>query len=136
MTIHHHRIAELPPPASPFTHVVSDGDFLHLSGIVAADLPAGPAVLGDIHEEARAVLEVISRALRVHGSSMARIVRVQVHLSDLSLLPAFDRVYASYFPPGAYPARTAVGGVQLFGGSLVEVTCTARAGAAGEPWRC
>jgi enamine deaminase RidA (YjgF/YER057c/UK114 family) len=125
MSIEYHDSRVLLPPPSPYCVLVKRGGLLHLSGVVAADIPDAEAVQGDIAGETRVVLDAIAAILAEHGSGMGSLVRVQVHLAQLADLPVFDRIYAGYLPPGRHPARTAVGGVQLHAGARVEVTCTA-----------
>jgi enamine deaminase RidA (YjgF/YER057c/UK114 family) len=57
---------------------------------------------------------------------MERIVRVEVHLTDISRMPEFDRVYCRFFPSGALPARTCTQSGGLAGGSNLEITVMAR----------
>jgi 2-iminobutanoate/2-iminopropanoate deaminase len=112
--------------ASPFSHVVIDGAYAFLSGIVASDLPGGAAAHGDIAREAEIVMTAIRGALAEVGLDMERIVRVEAHLTDIGRMPELDRVYARFFPSGALPARTCTQSGGLAGGSNVEITVTAR----------
>lgn len=121
-----HDAPNLPKPASPFRHVVADDRYLFLSGLVAADLPDGAALAGDTEVEARAVLGAIRDILAHDGLSTAALVRVEVHLTDLDAMPAFDAVYAAFFLPETTPARTCVEVSRLYGGCTVEITATAR----------
>ena len=93
---------------------------------MAADFPAGQAVLGDAYEETRAVITAIKDMLEELGLSMDRIVRTDVHLASIVHFDEMDRAYRQFFEPGRYPARTTVESPNMFGGSLVEVTCMAR----------
>ena len=56
------------------------------------------------------------------GATMADVVKVTAHLSDISLFERYNRVYASYFPDPK-PARTTVGSQLL--GILVEIDAIA-----------
>lgn len=112
--------------ASPFSHVVIDGSYAFLSGIVASDLPGGAAAHGDIAREAEIVMTAIRGALAEIGLGMEHIVRVEVHLIDIGRMPEFDRVYARFFSSAALPARTCTQSGGLAGGSNLEITVTAR----------
>ena len=103
-----------------------DDRYAFLSGLVAADFPAGRAVLGDVGAETRAVLDTIREILDELNLEPARIVRVDVHLSDLDDFDAMDAAYREYFEEGCYPARTTTESARLFGGSRVEITCLVR----------
>jgi len=115
------------PPASPFSQVVSDDRYLFLSGVVAADIPGGRALVGDIRAETRLVLTTIGDLLRRHGAALDDVLRVDVHLADLSEIQAMDEVYRVFFGR-CPPARTCTGATGLFGGCRVEVTVMARRG--------
>ena len=102
--------------ASPYSHVVIDGSYAFLSGIVASDVPGGAAAQGDLAREAEIVMTAIRGALAQIGLGMERIVRVEVHLTDIGRMPELDRVYARFFPRGALPARTCTQSGGLAGG--------------------
>lgn len=93
---------------------------------MAADIPLGIEVLGDTAAETRAVLATIGKILDELELSSDRIVKVDVHLSDLGDFGAMDEAYREFFASGRYPARTTVESRRLFGGSKVEISCQVR----------
>ena len=111
---------------APFSNMVLDDDYVFLSGLVAADVEAGLAVLGDIRAETGMVMATIKFLLGEVGLDMSDIVRCDVHLTDLADMDAMNEVYGGFFKAGFYPARTTTQSGALFGGSRVEVTCMAR----------
>lgn len=116
----------MPTSKAPFSQVVIDDRYAFLSGLVAADFPAGHKALGDVGAETRAVLTAIRDILAEIDLGMDRIVRVDVHLADLDDFDAMDDTYREFFETGTEPARTTTESKRLFGGSLVEITCQAR----------
>ena len=52
-------------------------------------------------------------------------VKCTVFLADMAEWPAFNEVYATYFPSGRFPARSALGATGLALGARVEVECLA-----------
>lgn len=116
----------LPTPAFPGSHLVVDDAYVFVSGLTAADLPGGDAVIGDVREETRWVLRELGRLLGMAGCTLSDAVRVDVHLTDLDDIAAMDAVYAAAFPAGRYPTRTCTESPRLFGGSRVEITLMAR----------
>ena len=106
--------------------MVLDDQYAFLSGLVAADFPAGLEVLGDVAAETRAVLGVIGEILDELTLSRERMVKVEVHLADLDDFDAMDAAYREFFADGAYPARTTTESKRLFGDSNVELTCQVR----------
>lgn len=116
----------VPESDAPFSQVVIDDHYAHLAGLVAADFPAGAAVLGDVSAETRAVMHAIKSILHEIGIDMHHIVRADVHLADLNDFETMDAAYREFFEHGQYPARTTTQSVALFGGSKVEITCQAK----------
>lgn len=123
--ISHLNDPDLPAPASPFCHVVTDGRYAFLAGRVAADIAEGRDAAGDIAAETDLVLRSIHETLARLGLGMDRIVRVDVHLLDLGEIAAMDAVYRRFFAGDAYPARTCTQAGALFGGCRIEITCIA-----------
>ncbi len=71
------------------------------------------------------MLENIKAILAAGGATMADVVKVSAHLSDLSLFERYNKVYATYFPDPK-PARITVGSQLL--GILVEIDAIAYVG--------
>ncbi len=124
--IAYHNISFLDSPASPCSHVAATDDLICVSGLTAADSAEGRKAKGKIAGEARVVMDQLSAVLRARGSSMAEVIRVDIHLIALKDLKVVDRIYARYFAPGRFPARTCVEVRRLYGGSRIEVTAMAR----------
>jgi 2-iminobutanoate/2-iminopropanoate deaminase len=103
-----------------------DDQYAFLSGLVAADFPAGLEVLGDVAAETRAVLVTIGSILDELQLSKDRMVKVEVHLADLDDFDAMDAAYREFFNDNAQPARTTTESKRLFGDSKVEITCQVR----------
>lgn len=117
----------LPAPPFPGSHMVRDGSYVFVSGLVAADIVDGsdPAI-GDVAAETRLVLNTLRRMLESAGYAMERIVRADVHLADLEDIDTMNDVYRDFFRDGCYPARTCTESPRLFGGCRVEITVLAR----------
>ena len=116
----------LNPRTSPYSHVVLADRDCFIAGIVAADIPGGESVVGNVDEETDLVMRTIERILEDHDFRMRDLVRVDIHLLDLDEIHVMDRAYARYLNPDAMPARTTTQSDKLYGGSRVEITCMAR----------
>ena len=116
----------LNPCTSPYSHVVIDDPDCFIAGIVAADIPNGDAVIGDVEAETDLVMRTIRSILADHGMTVADLVRVDVHLRELDEIHLMDRAYGRYLDAGAMPARTTTQSDKLYGESRVEITCIAR----------
>jgi enamine deaminase RidA (YjgF/YER057c/UK114 family) len=119
-------IPELETGKGPFSNLVLDGTYAFVSGVVASDLKGGSAAHGDIGRETELVMTAIRDALAQVGIGMERILRVDVHMTDVRRMAELDEVYARFFPADALPARTCTQSDGLAGGSNVEITVMAR----------
>lgn len=116
----------LAPGTGPFSNVVLDGTYAFVSGVVASDVAGGAAAHGNVGRETEIVMSAIRDALGQANLGMDRIVRVDVHMTDVTRMAELDEVYVRYFPEGALPARTCTQSGGLAGGSNVEITVMAR----------
>lgn len=116
----------MPTPNFPGSHIVIDDHYVFISGLTVADLSNGHSARGNVKEETRLVMRALSRMLELEGGSVADIVRVDIHLTDLHAIQDMNSVYAEYFEPGRYPARTCTESSSLSGGSSIEITVMAK----------
>jgi len=108
-----------PPAKTPlFSGVVSYGSMVFIAGI-------GAHFEGDIKAHTKHVLDQIQEQLESVGSSMNKVLKVNVYLNDLKDYAGMNEVFLGRF--GAEPpVRTtiaAAGGIP--GNSLVEIDCIA-----------
>lgn len=110
----------------PFSSAVRVGRTLYLAGQIGTRVEGGAPVLvsGGLEAEARQTMDNIRDIVQRAGSSMDRIVKCTVMIADMSEWPAFNEIYATYFP-GPKPARSAFGAAGLALGARVEVECIA-----------
>jgi len=112
-------------PIGAYSQGIRAGDFIFVSGQGPLDPATGQLVLGTIEEQTARVLENIKIILAAAGATMADVVKVSAHLSDVALFERYNKIYATYFPDPK-PARTTVGS-QLMG-ILVEIDAIAYVG--------
>jgi 2-iminobutanoate/2-iminopropanoate deaminase len=104
---------------------VRGGAFVFVSGLTAVDPESGEPMRGTTANETRRILENLKLVLHAAGSSLERVVKVNVLLHSMLEAPNMNEVYARFFsePP---PART-VCGAPLPDGAKVMLECTALA---------
>ena len=112
-------------PGGPYSHGLRAGDFIFISGQVPRDPATGQIVGETIEEQTARVLENIKAILEAGSATLANVVKVSAHLSDLAHFDGYNKVYATYFPDPK-PARTTVGSQLL--GFLVEIDAIAYVG--------
>jgi len=109
----------------PHSPGVRAGDFLFLSGMVSIDPNTGERAMGTVASETRHILGNMRHMLESAGSSLDKVVKINVLLYDMLEFDNMNRVYREFFPVDP-PARTTCG-VQLAGGLKVEIECIALA---------
>ena len=101
-----------------FSSAVKHGNTLYIAG-------KGAHFEGDITAHTKHVLDELQKALEENGSSMEKVLKVNVYLHDLADYQAMNEAYRGRFGDNP-PVRTTVatyGGVP--GDSLVEIDCIA-----------
>jgi len=104
-----YRVATAPDPYAQFliSQAIRVGDLVFLSGQAAIDADGGLVGVGDFDAQAKQTFENLQRVLEAAGSSLDRIVKVTIYLTDMG---NFDKVMAlrkKYFSK-PYPADTIV----------------------------
>ena len=105
--------------------MVRGGPFLFFSGLCAVDAETGQRVHGTTATETRLILGNLQRMLEAAGSSMQKVVKVNVLLHSMLEAVPMNDVYMKFFPDPP-PART-VCGARLPDGCKVIIECTALA---------
>jgi 2-iminobutanoate/2-iminopropanoate deaminase len=103
--------------------VVRGGDFIFVSGLTAVDLQSGERMPGTTTSETRQILINLKQLLAAAGSSIEKVVKVNVLLHSMLEAPNMNDVYVRFFPDPP-PART-VCGARLPDGVKVIIECTA-----------
>jgi len=113
------------PPGGAYSQGWRAGDFLFVSGTGPID-PVNGGLVGDsVEQQTEQTIDNISAILEAGGASLRDVVKVAVHLSDISLFARYNTVYAQRFSQ-PYPARTTVGSdLGHTPGMLIEIDCIA-----------
>jgi 2-iminobutanoate/2-iminopropanoate deaminase len=113
------------PPQGAYSQGWRAGDFIFVTGSGPID-PATNALRGEtIEEQTDLTIDNVEAILAADGATLADVVKVTVHLSDPSLFPRYNAVYARRFSQ-PYPTRTTVGSdLGALPGMLIEIDCIA-----------
>jgi enamine deaminase RidA (YjgF/YER057c/UK114 family) len=106
-----------PEKPALFSPSVSYGNLLYLSGI-------GAHFEGDIKQHTEHVLNELKERLEEAGSSMEKVLKVNVYLADLKDYAGMNEVFMGKFGPEP-PVRTTIAAAGVPGKSLVEIDCIA-----------
>jgi 2-iminobutanoate/2-iminopropanoate deaminase len=106
---------------APYCHAARAGDFVFVTGQVAADPQTGEYVLGDIESETRRVMDNLVLVLEHAGLTLRDVVAARAFLTRFEDdYETFNRIYAEYMGDDL-PTRTTIGVTALAAGARVEV---------------
>ncbi|MDP9363491.1 MAG: RidA family protein [Chloroflexota bacterium] len=113
-----------PTAIGPYSQGIVANGFLYTAGQIPLDPATGTLVQGDVSAQTERVMRNLEAVLAEAGSSFDRVVKTTCFLMDMNDFPAFNAVYARFFPADP-PARSTVQVARLPAGALVEVECVA-----------
>ena len=113
------------PPSAPYSHVVSAGGLIYLSGVLAdGPGPADPAQRETWRDRPGSVIERLRERLEAAGSSLAQVVSVMVYLTSAADFATMNEAFRAYWPYDP-PTRTTVIASLVLPDALVEMTMIA-----------
>lgn len=124
-----------PRPLGNYSHAVAFGNLVVVSGIGPRDpktneVPglvldsSGNKLKYDIQSETRLTLKTIEKILLKAGSSLEKVMEIQVYLTNMGDFEAYNRVYSEFFTKHR-PARTTIGVASLPGKISIEMKALA-----------
>ncbi|MCF4150980.1 RidA family protein [Dethiosulfovibrio sp. F2B] len=115
-----------PAAIGPYSQGIETEQFVYTSGQLGMD-PATKAFPDTIEEQTKQALENVKAILEKAGSSMDKVVKTTVFLSDMNNFAAMNEVYKSFFT-GECPARSAFQVAKLPLNGMVEIEVVALKG--------
>ena len=119
------RTARAPEPVGPYSQAVMHAGLVYASGQIPLDPSTGKLIAGDIESETEQVFANLRAVLEAAGSSLERVLRATVYMTDLSLFPRMNGVYAAHMRGDPKPARATVQVAALPLGARVEIDAIA-----------
>ena len=113
-----------PAAIGPYLQAVAANGLIYTSGQLPINPETGAFPAG-IAEQTKQSLQNIKAILAEAGVGMDRIIKTTVFLSDMENFGAMNAVYATFFPEGDCPARSAVEVARLPKDALVEIEAIA-----------
>lgn len=113
-----------PAAIGPYSQAVVANGLIYTSGQLPINPETGAFPVG-IAEQTKQSLQNIKAILAEAGVGMDRIIKTTVFLSDMENFGAMNAVYATFFPEGDCPVRSAVEVARLPKDALVEIEAIA-----------
>jgi 2-iminobutanoate/2-iminopropanoate deaminase len=95
-----------PAAIGPYSQAVKVGNLVYTSGQIPMT-PEGELITGDIHDQARQVLVNLQNLLEASGSSLDKVIKTTIYLTNMDDFIAINTIYAEFFV-GRFPARSTV----------------------------
>ncbi|KAI0428859.1 endoribonuclease L-PSP [Xylaria sp. FL1042] len=110
------------PPAGPYSHAIKTPTAIYCSGSIPMD-SQGNLIQGSITEQTTQVFKNLKAVLTEAGSSLDKVVKVNIFLADMSSFAEMNEEYAKWLTHK--PARSCVAVKTLPKNVDVEIECIA-----------
>ena len=90
-----------PGAIGPYSQGIKIGDFVYTSGQIPLNPETG-VMAGSIEEQTAQSLENVKAILEAAGTSMDKVIKTTVFLSDMNDFVRMNEVYATYFTAVSY----------------------------------
>ncbi|KAL1975341.1 hypothetical protein VTN31DRAFT_3733 [Thermomyces dupontii] len=111
------------PPAGPYSHAIKANGLVFASGQIPCTADGQILTEGTIGEKTALVIQNVKAVLEAAGSSLDKVVKVTVFLTDMANFPAMNAEYEKHFTHK--PARSCVAVKELPKGVPVEIEVVA-----------
>lgn len=115
--------AKAPAAVGPYSQAVTIGNLIFTSGQLPIDPKSGELV-SEITAATRQSLDNVVAILEEAGTTLEKVVKVTVFVSDIKNFGAINEVYAQYFS-NHKPARSLVEVSNLPKGGVIEIEAIA-----------
>ena len=113
-----------PEALGPYSQAIEVDGYIFTSGQIPAD-PATGDLKADIKEATKQSMENIKAILEEAGSSLNKVIKTTIYLTNMKAFGDVNEVYGTYFTDHK-PARSCVEVLSLPKGSLIEIEAIAK----------
>ena len=113
-----------PEPIGPYSQATEINGLIFTSGQIAIDPSSGEVVSTNIEQQTRQVIKNLEAVLQSGNSSLEKVVKTTIFLSDMDNFVKVNNVYSEYFSHFK-PARSTVEVSCLPKNVLIEIDCIA-----------
>ena len=117
---------QAPKALGPYSQAIKAGGFIFCSGQIPIDPVANAVVATTIEDQTHQAITNLGNVLRAAGSSLAKVVKTTVFISDMNEFAALNGVYAEMFGE-TKPARSCVQVARLPKDVKLEIEAIAEA---------
>nr|WP_297350626.1 Rid family detoxifying hydrolase [uncultured Caldimonas sp.] len=96
------------PPIGPYSHAVTAGGQVFISGTPGVDPDTGQLAGEDAYSQTRQILKNLQAILAAVDATLDDLVHVQVNLVNVADFAEMNRAFQEFFAE-PYPARTVIG---------------------------
>ncbi|HNR65054.1 MAG TPA: RidA family protein [Atribacterota bacterium] len=113
-----------PSAIGPYSQAIKYGNLIFVSGQIAINPSTNEFVNGNIESQTKMVIENIKAILESAGSSLQKVLKVTIFITDMKDFDSINAVYSEYFN-SSLPARACVEVSNLPKGAKVEMEAIA-----------
>ena len=113
-----------PAAIGPYVQATVHNGTVYVSGQLPIDPATGEFCPGGVSEQTTQVMKNLSAILEAAGSSVDKLLKCTILLTDMADFAKMNEVYASFFP-GEPPARICYQVTALPKGAMVEIDAIA-----------
>ncbi len=96
----------LPKPIGPYSHSVSYGNLIFVSGQIGID-PKSNTLKSSIQDQTIQIFENLKVILKNNNSDLNHITKTTIFLTDINQFESINKIYGSYFG-NQFPARSTI----------------------------
>ncbi len=112
-------------PGAPFSRAVLLDNLIYVAGVVGRKPNSKELASRDFRPQCRQAMENLKASVEASGSTMARVLKCNCFLTEVSDFPVMNELFRSYFPSDP-PARSTVVVKELVvPGAKIEIDCVA-----------
>lgn len=113
-----------PSAIGAYSQAVLSNGILYISGQIPINPKTGEIISG-IKEETQQIMENIQAILNEANMTFENVVKTSIFLKSMEDFPIVNKIYASFFKSGKYPARETLQVVALPKNVSIEISMIA-----------
>ena len=110
-----------PKAIGPYSQGIIYDNLIFTSGQIPISIKTNDIISDDFNEQAKQVLKNIKGLIESHGSSVNKIIKLTVYLTDLSCFDSLNNTFIDFFKGCDLPARSVVEVSKLPKNSKIEI---------------